>query len=158
MRDGITEWARSDSDDSAAMASAIGGVVATTIACATAALGAARARTDDMVALVRDWLASPATIAGLLERPDWLLDGWSGLIAVWEAASDDAGRRAALSELLLLAPTLPKEASKWLDVPIDNDALLKVRRTVRVYEDWRSGAVSAMDRIVRNERLLAHAV
>jgi hypothetical protein len=110
---------------------------------------------DDIRTLLKDWFNSPAPTMQLLARPDWLLDGWSRICALWSAATS---AEDAVSEMAALVPIIPREAEMWssyrvghlIDVP-------QYRRTVvRQLEDWRTG-VTVTDLIARNECLLEKA-
>jgi hypothetical protein len=131
-------------------------VAGVTVSCAAATLQDAQALSDNVSDLMRRWTREPAEIARLAARPEWLLDGWERICLIWTIAADDAARRAALVEMAQLAPALPREAADWAPVPFGADTPLPLRRTVRLNEDWRTGA-TVFHLIARNEHLLALA-
>ncbi|MEO8715543.1 MAG: hypothetical protein ABI369_11060 [Acetobacteraceae bacterium] len=142
--------------DAATQAEMIASVADVTVTCAERTLAAAHALTQDMPALLRSWSTGSALLAGRIARPEWLLDGWEQICLVWHCADDEAAKRAALAEMSLLVPVLPREASDWVGTPIDTDSAARFRKTVRQNEDWRTGAT--LERIVRNEALRALGV
>ncbi|HET7881634.1 MAG TPA: hypothetical protein VFL55_12160 [Acetobacteraceae bacterium] len=123
-----------------------------TVALAKSTLADAQALPRDMKALLRLWSATPGDVEQLLARPDWLLDGWDRICAVWDTAAD---RYEALVEMLALIPLIPSEADLWLsrrfgplvDLPHYRS------RVVRQLEDWRTG-ITVSDLVARNEVLL----
>ena len=58
--------------------------------------------------------------------------------------------------MALLVPIVPREAADWVGGQIDMDAAIRVRRTVSLNEDWRTGT-AVFDMIARNEQLRAMA-
>jgi hypothetical protein len=125
-----------------------------TIFCARATLADAQDLTGDITALLRRWFAEPDPLARELARPDWLLDGWSRVCAIWQA-TEARQRGMVLQELAALVPTVPREAGDWLAKRLDiSHELNRHRRKVILMEDWRTG-LSIMDLIARNEDLLA---
>ena len=93
---------------------------------------------SDVVALLQRWRREPAALRQLAARPDWLLDGWSMLCAMWRDAAE--GERLAVSrEIALLVPVLPREAEAWSGLTEDWEHPARLRRKVRALEDWRTG-------------------
>lgn len=143
----LRDWARGEAKDQASGVELIACCAEFTAAKATAGLGRARARTDDMVALLRAWQGRDKGLLGELARPDWLLDGWGEIAALWEAvAKDDREvQRAVLARIETLVPVLPKEALDDAANEVVPQRQLSQRRWVRLNEDWRSGAVQLDD-------------
>ena len=157
----------------------VGGLVAevagATVTCTAIALRDARSATQDVVALMQQWPGNRILLAQIAERPEWVLDGWQPICQLWNAAETDAERVAALDEIAMLVPVLPKETGEWVRVTIRAESLFTYRSTVLVREDWRvtddgparprgSRTVqrnedwrtsSAIDFVVRNEHLRA---
>jgi len=101
-------------------------------------------------AAVQAWQQDRTDILQELSRLDWLLDGWGPILGIWNAAAA-ADKGAAMMEMAVLAPILPKEVMGWLGFTQD---MAQERRKVRIvnqFEDWRSGRV--IDMIARNENL-----
>jgi len=155
MREDAGAWARERGDESGAQAQMVAVVADLTIACATKTLTEAYSLTADMAGLLREWGNAPDKLAQRAARPEWLLDGWEQICLIWHCAADDASRRSALAEMALLVPVLPKEASDWVGIKIDDDMVLRFRKSVSLNQDWRTGA--QFDRIARNEKLRALA-
>jgi len=130
-------------------ASLVSGTAEVTLSLARRTLAEAHARLDDIPALLAAWAADGTGVAATLARPDWLLDGWEGICLIWKLA-DDAHRRAAVSEMALMVPAIPKEAGDWVGMKLDETEHQRLRKTVFSYEDWRTGGL-IFDLIGRNE-------
>ena len=130
-------------------ASLVIGAAEVTLALARRTLVEARAQLDDFPALLASWAADSSRVASTLARPEWLLDGWEHICLIWKLA-DDARSRAAISEMALMVPVIPKEASEWLGLSIDETERQRLRKMVFSFEDWRSGSL-VYDLIGRNE-------
>lgn len=149
-------WSESRFDDSAALATMIAEVAGHTLACAASTLGATRKLVDDLPMLLRNWDNAPDILAQRATRPDWLLDGWEQICLLWDTAETDALRRAAMAEMALMVPVIPREAAFWMeDTLIAIDPTLR-KRNVKINEDWRTG-ITVFDQIARNERIRALA-
>jgi hypothetical protein len=147
----VAKFSETAPDSKASEAQIIASSADLTITLVTATLADARALVDDIRKLMRDWFNSPGPIMQLLARPDWLLDGWNRICALWSSATS---AEDAIGEMAALVPMVPREAETWssyrvghmIDVP-------QYRRTVvRQLEDWRTG-VAITDLIARNESL-----
>ena len=114
-------------------------------------LHATRRRFDNPASLLRDWLADPAAVEQELSRADWLLDGWSRLVLLWQAALP--GPAAALLDMATVLPVWPDEAEAWLDLPAGTAARM-ARRPGPPARPGTEPAI-AIDRIARNEFLRA---
>ena len=154
LRGELDEHARRHADDNGPEADLVGAVAEQTITLARIVLADLQALTGDVVGLLRRWMAEPDAVATLLARPDWLLDGWDRICALWRTAEQHLGRGPALIEMARLLPLVPPEVTAWTGQPVDNDAdLLRHRRKLARPGDWRTG-VTALDLIARNETLL----
>lgn len=125
-----------------------------TLALARAVLDEAQGLAADIPALLRRWLADPHDVRRITARPDWLLDGWETILALWR---EEGG--AALRDMATLVPVVPQEAHGWageagLRWQDERSSALR-RRAVRAGEDWRTGRLLEIQR--RNERLRARA-
>ncbi|WP_158924199.1 hypothetical protein [Acidisphaera sp. S103] len=157
LRTAMAEWsATRQNDDQVEYVSMACTVADLTLSLAQATLAQAQALTGDMVRLLRNWGTDPGSISQLATRPEWLLDGWEQICLIWNHARDDAGRRAALVEIIGLIPILPKEASEWSEIKCDMDRAIRFRRLVSLNEDWRTGSI-VFELIARNEHLRAIA-
>ncbi|MCU0886459.1 MAG: hypothetical protein MUF65_01345 [Rubritepida sp.] len=111
-------------------------------------------RLTDIAALLRAWRQERPQLQSLAARPDWLLDGWAAICALWtEAAPTD--RLAVSREIALMVPLVPREAEGWTGLQADWNATMSLRKRVRALEDWRTGRM--IDLTERNERLRAVA-
>lgn len=154
-RDQVSEWGQNQvEEDQASYAHMICNVAELTLALARTTLSRAHALTDNVYDLLRAWAADPIPIAQIAARPEWLLDGWEKICLIWQFASDDAGRRAALAEMAELIPVVPKEAKEWCETAQDVDITVRLRRLVRLNEDWRTGG-AVYTLIARNEHIRA---
>jgi hypothetical protein len=157
VRSDMSEWSISrQNEDQAEYVSMACTVADLTLSLAQATLAQAQALTGDMVQLLRTWAADPRSVGELATRPEWLLDGWEQICLIWNHAADDAGRRAALVEIIGLIPILPKEATEWSEIKCDLDRVVHFRRLVSLNEDWRTGSI-VFQLIARNEHLRAIA-
>jgi hypothetical protein len=155
VRTGMSEWSRTQQTEEQAE---YGGVACSmadlVVALTEATLTHARALTNDMVQLLRTWAAEPQSVSQIAMRPEWLLDGWERICFIWDHAGDDAGRRAALVEIIGLLPVLPKEANGWIGIKSDIDPGFHFRRPASLTEDGRTGW-NAFQLIARNEHFRA---
>jgi hypothetical protein len=109
----------------------------------------------DAIGLLAGWIANHGRVAGLLQRQEWLLNGWAQTCLVWQETGI-AARRGALSEMALMVPILPREAAAWSGIDMDEMAHRQLRALALGGKDWRSGD-ALMDLVARNERILLHA-
>jgi hypothetical protein len=98
--------------------------------------------------------AAAANAQGPAERPDWLLDGWDRIAAIW-AEAPVADRRAALHDILVALPIPPREAEAWPGPPAEWDALLRAARLLSPRPSWAGGGRVAL--VARNEAVRALA-
>ncbi len=121
-----------------------------TLDCATKAAEQFDSLIGDTFGAIHAWQRDRQDILQELTRLDWLLDGWGTILGIWNAA-EPSDKNAAIMEMAVLAPILPKEVMGWLGFQPD---MAQERRKVRIvnqFEDWRSGR--AIDMIARNENL-----
>jgi hypothetical protein len=143
----LREWAKGEALDQAKGVELIARCADFTVAKARESLAVARATTDDMIALLQAWRARERSLLRDLARPDWLLDGWAEIAALWEAAVDDEreAQRLVLARIESLVPVLPKEALSGPAFDAMPQRQLSQRRWVRLKEDWRSGSLGLDD-------------
>lgn len=139
----------------------IGGLGRTVTAAMTVAhqlasdvLSATRSMSADPAGLLKHWVANPEETVAIAARCDWLLDGWEGVCLLWQQASHDSGRRAALLEMAQVLPVMPRQVSEWTDRPVPDSAMDPAARVVSQNDDWRRGS-AAFTLIQRNEALRA---
>ena len=151
----LSAWSRTQkAADHAAYVEMIGTAAGHTLTLAREAIARTRGMTQKLTELLRRWAADSDSIVRLTTQAEWLLDGWEQICLVWRCAQDDASRRAALIEIAQLVPVIPLEARHWSDIVVDVDIATRLRRTIPLNEDWRTGAV-VFDLIARNESIRA---
>jgi hypothetical protein len=151
----VEEWSKGRAEEElAALAGLVRDVSAFTIGLAEPLLLEAQSLTSDMVGLLRRWASAPDAIVRTSTRPEWLLDGWQTICLVWDHASDDSARRAALAEIAGLVPVLPREANDWCAADVGDGLTMRLRRFVTMNQDWRTGA-AVIALIARNEHFRA---
>lgn len=152
-------FAVADATDAGAAARFIVEVAKHTVEIAELTFEDCHAELNDLVQLLRNWSNTRDRVLERFGRPDWLLDGWQAICAVWEdavAGGRDAQRAAAI-EIQALAPVMPKEVTEWINGASTGEQLWQFRRWVKGNTDWRTGAAAALDRVARNEALRARA-
>ncbi len=153
----LNSWSRPQGqEDQRAYVRMICAAADLTLMLADECIARARALTANLTALLNDWTSDPETIVRRAARAEWLLDGWEQICLIWSIAKDDAGRRAALVEIGALVPVIPREAREWTGMTEQIDPSLRLRRTIPLNEDWRTGE-TVFDLIARNEHLRAAA-
>jgi hypothetical protein len=159
----VEAWAATAVEaEEASAATLITGSVALTIGCARPILAQLGELTGDMPALLRRWSREQPALMELGARPGWLMDGWATLAGIWRNA--ERGRRAAaIREMSMLVPLMPREADHWIQscnmdsVELQPEAVHRARRRfVFRLEEWRTGRV--LELIARNEKLVREAV
>ena len=135
----ITEWSEVTpaARDSPVSDTIIGSAELTLAACRSI-LAELDALMADPTALLCRWLNEPVALRQLALRPEWLLDGWDLLCAMWRDAPED-GRLATSREIAILTPVLPREAERWTRHAAVRREPILLRRRVRAMEDWRTG-------------------
>lgn len=152
----VLKYSDTASDTMASQAQLIVAAADLTIMLATATVADARALADNMRTLLRDWFVDPSPTMFLLARPDWLLDGWNRICALWRSANSPD---SAVAEIVALVPVIPREAEAWLShrVGYQIDIPQFRRSVVRLLEDWRTG-VTIADLVARNKSLLEQSL
>ena len=140
LHEEIIAWTRERPNGSGELGGMVAEVVGATLTCAAITLREARAATQDVVLLMRHWAENCAQLKRIAERPEWLLDGWEQICQLWNAAENHAARVAALEEIAMLVPVLPKETGDWVRISIQANSLFTYRNTVLVRADWAAGA------------------
>lgn len=158
IADEITDWV-ADEQQEAAHVMAAKFVVATarqTLECGELALAHTDTLIADLALLLPKWRAEKNSILESARAPDWVLDGWNTPMALWQAAGPKQ-RRAAIWEMALIAPILPREAKIWLGEKTDwRDTPRRITQVVRAKSDWRSG--NMMELVARNENLIGFSI
>ena len=147
MMASLRDWSKGEAVDQAKGVQLIAACAEFTVAKAHQALARARSHTDDMVGLISRWQARDKGLLRDLTMPDWLLDGWAEIAALWEAAANDdrEAQRAVIARIETLVPVLPKEAFSGAEGESAPHRQLTQRRWVKLNEDWRAGSLSLDD-------------
>jgi hypothetical protein len=100
-------------------------------------------RLEDVVELVRSWRDDRGDVREHFALPDWLLDGWPEICAIWDNAAGDErsmqrGAVAQIHRLLPLAQTMAENGGVEV-VTMDSSVIRS--RSVKLHEDWKSGMV-----------------
>lgn len=157
MRAELQAVMEAGSGDAAQEADLVAGALDLTTNCTKIVLADIRTASADIVALLRRWLVEPEPLAQLLARPEWLLDGWDRIAALWETAEANRGPVETLGEICNLIPAVPREIGSWVSHQLNIDTeVQRHHRKVVLLEDWRTGR-TVLDVIHRNETLLEHA-
>jgi hypothetical protein len=127
-------------------------VVALTLRCCQSTLAELDALLSNPEALLREWRRDAAALRAIGSRPEWLVDGWGFICALW-ADAPDSERLAVTWEIALIVPLIPREAEDWTTIHADWERPALLRRRVRALEDWRTGR--QLDLTERHERALA---
>ncbi len=157
MRTSLQPFMEAAAGDIAQEADLVAGALDLTIGCSRIVLADIHAAAADVPALLRRWLVEPDPLSELLARPEWLLDGWDAIAALWETCAAHRGQEEALGEICGLIPSVPREIGSWVGHQLNVDAMVhRHHRRVILLEDWRTGRCIT-DIIQRNETLLEHA-
>jgi len=156
FRERAEEWSRVDGSEMAPVAEFCAKVAEDTRRLGTEALGEFDGRVGALGNVLREWKPEMRAVRRIVARLTWLVDGWGHIAGVWrDAAEQDArDRRGAMSEIFRILPLIPKNEGDRGHVERASEVLSRRRRTVRVYEDWRTGR-SDVDLIRRIERMKA---
>lgn len=154
----MKSFANTDATDAGAAARFIAEVAEHTVDIAEATFIDCHAELNDFKQLLRNWSANRGRVLERFGRPDWLLDGWQSICAIWEDAVNGGrdAQRAAAVEIQRLVPVMPKEVTDWVNGASTGEQAWKFHRWVKANIDWRTGA-AALDRTARNEALRARA-
>lgn len=125
--------------------------------CAKASISELDRVLEDTTILLRAWQRDQQSVIRRASRPEWLLNGWDIIIALWQQ-SEPSDREATLWEMSHLLPELPKEVEGWSGFP-EGGSRLRVEAPALIQGlDWRRSR--PLEFIARNESLLAgtHAI
>ena len=158
IADEIAEWAAQEPQEAAHVKAAnfIAANARQTLQCGELALAQTDSLISDLGLLIPKWRTEKDAIFERARAPDWVLDGWRTPLALWHAA-EFKQRRAAIWEMALIAPVLPREVKSWLNASSKFlDTPPRITQTIREKSDWRSG--NMMELVARNENLLCYSL
>ncbi len=154
LRDETQAWAEANGDGSGVVA-ALRSVSDLAIRGGARLLTDARALMQDLKFQAATWDKNRAVPGFALNRPDWFLDGWDLPCLLWQHAGTLAEQRAAVQEIYMVLPVMPREAGRWLDMKLPGPGEVEQpKRTVLPNKDWRTG-VERLAGMARNEQLRA---
>jgi hypothetical protein len=151
-------WSEPLSGDERGCGQLLAKSAALTLQCYRQAASPLEAHLDDLWLLLRRWRQAPEPILTQLARPEWLLDGWDLICALWRQA-EPARRGLALADMAALVPVIPAEVCEWTSfdatgaMNLHRTGLRRWRRTVNANQDWMTGR--QMELVARNETLRA---
>jgi hypothetical protein len=119
--------------------------------CTQAAINELDRVLDDTTILLRAWQRDQASVLRRASRPQWLLDGWDIVIALWRQ-SEPSDREECFWEMSHLVPILPKEVEGWSGFPEGASKLRQEQATSIKGTDWRR--FRPLEFSARNETLL----
>jgi hypothetical protein len=158
MTNEIASWAAGQSADSTQLQAAhfVQQTARQTVQCTRIALAATDNLIADLGLFVPGWRGEWENILECARGPDWVLDGWKTPMALWGAA-EASQRGAAIWEMALIAPILPREAKAWLpNAKNESETPRRTTQVVRDRADWRSGDVTEL--VARNENLISFSI
>jgi hypothetical protein len=127
----------------------------TTLHYAELSLAEIETRVSDIVELLARPKINTGKLLERLRRPEWLLDGWGVLVALWRRTEPPLRRRIA-GDLAGLAPPLPTEVHEWFTPQQAREAPPRLARIITQGADWRSG--QSLDITERNEDLISFSL
>jgi hypothetical protein len=144
MADAITLWAGLQPPEDRQSAQLIVAATDMTLRAAERSIAEARSLVTDVWEMMHRWDAEADRVRALAIRPEWVLDGWDRMLALWLSAGA-AGQLEALADMALLVPVTPAEARDGLGFDAEGDSerqrngLRTWRRTVLARQDWLTG-------------------
>ncbi len=109
--------------------------------------------TEDVSSLVRNWQKSAVSFRTAVSEPEWLLDGWDRLDALWRLEADGQRPPMKLAQIAALLPPLPSNEPRAAGAFRLRHIILHGRRQTRGRtHDNRSEP--ALDEIANNETVL----
>lgn len=158
FRDSLADWAESDPSDTAPVGTFCAEVATHTLEIGEKALGDFDDRSRSIGAVIRDWERQIDPVRAVAWRLSWLIDGWEFVVAAWRDAQerDSHGQRMAVNEMFRVLPLVPANESRHHHADAARSVMEKHRRSVRAYEDWRTGTMDT-DMVQRIESIKAKA-
>lgn len=137
----VGKWGKSDPSDAAAVGRFCADVAQETLSLGRDALKSFDKHARGVGATIRDWSDQRAEVAGLVERLEWLTDGWDVVAAAWREASagDLQDCRIAINDIFRVLPLAPEKECGRRHADAAAEISRGHRRSVKAYEDWRSG-------------------
>ncbi|MEZ5862825.1 MAG: hypothetical protein R3D25_01620 [Geminicoccaceae bacterium] len=139
----IRQWAALESDDGRECAEQIADCAKWTSDKVAPLIADCQARLEDIPELVRAWRHDGGVLKGRFGLPDWLLDGWPEILALWDSASGEgrAAQRAVAAQIHRLMPLAQTQAEGRSVEVMQVKGTMVHSRQVKLHEDWRTGVV-----------------
>lgn len=119
------------------------------------ALAEIETRLNDIIIVLGRPRINATKVLDRARRPEWLLDGWGVLVALWRRTEPDM-RRSIAWDLVGLVPALPREVHAWFAPDQTKEGPSRLSRIVSQGTDWRSG--HNLDITERNEDLISFSL
>ncbi len=107
---------------------------------------------EDLPGLLARGPAGLRLMGELIERPDWMLDGWPPITALWASATTQE-RSALAAEVAAIIPVPAQESDRWPGTAGDWDTVLRGRRLLATLPVL--GGTRLVEMAARNESLRA---
>ena len=157
LQGGLAEWMQDHCNDvRCELGEIIVASAQATGACTGTVIAAIQSMIGDAPSLLRNWGRFRDRLAELAGRPQWLLDGWDLVCALWRASEGPDQQGAAITEMAQLVPVLPREVAQWGIASLESGHTV-ASDGIRFDRDWRAGSAT-LQLTARNERLRAMAV
>lgn len=154
----VREYAERERGEEGVVAGQVAAVAGVCADAAARALSDARDRTGGVRALVDGWLTRPDEVRAALILPEWLMDGWDAVCALWNEAEAN-GRdacRSIMPSLQRMTPMPPLEVFIGAGVSAPDGAEIWYQgRWMNAGDDDR-GERARLDHVCRHEILRAH--
>lgn len=141
FRDSVRGWADEDESDTAPVAAFCADVATHTLEIGEKVLVDFDGRLRQLGGMIRDWNRQMLPIRRLAWRLSWLVDGWDFVIASWRDAMERERQeqRMTVNETFRVLPLIPTSECRHDHADEAKRVLVQHRRSVRAYEDWRTG-------------------
>lgn len=158
FRDSIAWWSRDNPSEAAPVAAFCASVADHTLAIGQSVLDDFDRRARSIGAVIRDWDSQVEVIQAASIRLGWLVDGWDFVVGLWQLALErDAHEQAmTVNEIFRILPLIPTSETRHQHAEEAREVLAKNRRSVRAYEDWRTGMLD-VELVERIEKIKAKA-
>lgn len=155
----LKHWAADNPSDTAPVAMFCAEVAQYTLEIARNILNEIVRHTGDIKGVMLRWGTESVQIRSCADRLCWLLDGWEFIIQSWiEVQKSPVYDQAmTIDDFFRIIPLVPKAECDRDMAGKKGDTLSNHRRSVRAYEDWRTGKVD-VDAIRRIEKVKAKAL
>ncbi|MBN9528180.1 MAG: hypothetical protein J0H82_18375 [Alphaproteobacteria bacterium] len=154
----ITDWSKSEHEDSAYMARFAGDLARLTASVADTALADLDRLQAKPLGVLRNWTAARLTLSDTVDRISWTLDGWEFILVMWDEAvsgQERSAQRSVVADIFRLLPLLPEGEISGVAKRAAAD--ISTKRRVRVLHGWQTDALDD-DIIERLERYKRSAV